>query len=588
MPAGARFCPTCGHNVHGLGDQRRVVTVLFADLAGFTGISESLDPESVKNLVDRCFAALAADITDHGGLVDKVVGDAIVALFGAPRAHEDDAERAVRAGLQMQRSIAGMAAAIGTPLQLRVGINTGEVLVGALRAGGDYTAMGDVVNVASRLQSSARPGTVVVGEATWSATNRVFDYKDLGPLQARGRDEPVQVWEALEALALPGRRPRRPTTPLVGRTQELGALQQSVAASVLRRRPGLVVLVGDAGIGKSRITEELTDWAACTHDALVLEGRCVPYGQANPWWPVAEAVRRACGIEGGDPADLAETKCRQAVASAVGRAAADPDVAQLSAGLMHLMGDESALRDVDPQRARQHGRKALQVLIAGLARQRPVIISLSEMHWADDMVLELIGSHLDRVAHLPIVLLLTGRPELLDRWTPAQGRHNLVVMHVDPLDPAACRALIDALLEGTASDSLADSLAARSGGNPLFLEELASLVAAGSNELPVTLRGIVAARVDHLPAEERTVLEDAAVVGRSGFLFTLRAMSGARAAAAEADHMIGQLVGRELLSVEAGRWQFRSDVVREVVYETLTKSERARRHWQLAEWICSE
>ena len=588
VPVGARFCPTCGHNVQGPGDQRRVVTVLFADLAGFTGLSETRDPESVKNLVDQCFAALAADVTDHGGRVDKVVGDAIIALFGAPRANEDDAERAVRAGLEMQRTISRMAAEVGADVRLRVGINTGEVLVGALRAGGDYTAMGDVVNVASRLQTSAERGMVVVGQPTWSATNRVVEYRDLGLLQARGREEPVQVWEAVGCDAPPGRRPRRAATPLIGRDRELSVLRQSVASAIGRRRPTLLVLVGDAGIGKSRITEELTDWAGEHHDALVLEGRCVPYGEANPWWPVAEAVRRACGIEGGDPADVARTKCREAVAGAIKRPASDPDVDRLAAGLMHLMGDEDALPDVDPQRARQWGRKALNALVSGLAGQRPVIIVLSEMHWADDLVLELVGSHLDRQARLPVTMVITGRPELLDRWTPPQGRHNLVVLHVDPLDRDASRQLVDALLEGSAPPGMADTLAERSGGNPLFLEELTSLVAAGTDELPVTLRGIVAARVDRLPAEERSVLEDAAVVGRNGFLFTLRAMSAARQVPYEVDRAVGELVARELLSVQNGRWEFRSDVVREVVYDTLTKTDRARRHWQLAVWITSQ
>ena len=587
VPGGARFCPHCGHQVDLRGDQRRVVTVLFADLAGFTGLSETLDPESVKNVVDRCFAALAADVTSHGGRVDKVVGDAIVALFGAPRAHEDDAERAVRTGLQMQLTIAGLGRELGLPLQLRVGINTGEVLVGALRAGGDYTAMGDVVNVASRLQTSARPGAVVVGPATHAATSVAVVYEPLGLLQARGREEPVEAWEAIECRLPPGHRPPRTGSPLIGRDDELGILRHTVASTVTRARPSLMVLVGDAGIGKSRLCEELTDWTADVHGALVLEGRCVPYGEANPWWPVAEAVRQACGIEAGDPAEVAGAKCRQTVAAAIERRPDDPDTIRLTAGLMHLMGDQTALQDVDPQRARQTGRKALHTLVAGLARRRPVVIVLSEMHWADDLVLELVGAHLERLARLPVTLVLTGRPELLDRWDPPRGRHNLLVTHLDPLDRDASRALVDSLLEGATPPGLADSLAERSGGNPFFLEELVSLFASGTSELPVTLRGIVAARVDHLPGDERAVLEDAAVVGRSGLVYTLRSLADKRGAA-DVEHALGRLVTRELLVVDGGRWQFRSDVVREVVYDTLTKAERGRRHWQLATWITEE
>ncbi|HEX5268364.1 MAG TPA: adenylate/guanylate cyclase domain-containing protein [Acidimicrobiales bacterium] len=587
VPSGARFCPHCGHQVYLRGDQRRVATVLFADLAGFTGLSETLDPESVKNVVDQCFAALAGDVTSHGGRVDKVVGDAIMAIFGAPRAHEDDAERAVRTGLQMQLTIADLGREIGLPLQLRVGINTGEVLVGGLRAGGDYTAMGDAVNVASRLQTSASPGTVVVGPATHAATVGVVSYRDLGPLHARGREEPVEAWEAVECLVPPGHRPTRTNSPLVGRDDELALLRHGLASSMARSRASLVVLVGDAGIGKSRLTEELATWSCAEHDALVLEGRCVPYGEANPWWPVAEAVRQACGIEGRDPAETAEVKCRETVATTLGLPPDAPDVRVVTAGLMHLMGDQDALADVDPQRARQGGRKALNTLVAGLARRRPVMIVLSEMHWADDLVLELVGAHMERLARLPVSLVLTGRPELLERWDPPRGRHNLTIAHIDPLDPESSRSLVAALLEGAVPPGLADTVAERSGGNPLFLEELVSLVASGTSELPVTLRGIVAARVDHLPIEERSILEDAAVVGRSGLVFTLRALARARGAG-DAEQSLNRLVGGDLLTVDGGRWEFRSDVVREVVYDTLTKSDRARRHSQLGTWITEQ
>jgi class 3 adenylate cyclase len=216
-PAEARFCPGCGHSLGGeRGDERRLVTILFADLVGYTTLAETRDPEQVKNLVDRCFQRLAADIVAHGGRVDKIVGDAIMALFGAPLAHEDDAERAVRAGLQMQRTLAEWSSELDVNFRMRVGINSGEVLVGALRAGGDYTAMGDVVNTASRLQTNAEPGQVLVGPTTHAATRDVMRYETLGLVRAKGRDEAVPAWVALEAVAPPGHRPRRVRTPLVG------------------------------------------------------------------------------------------------------------------------------------------------------------------------------------------------------------------------------------------------------------------------------------------------------------------------------------------------------------------------------------
>jgi class 3 adenylate cyclase len=343
-----------------------MATVLFADLAGFTGLSETLDPEQLKNLMDRCFARLAADVTNHGGRVDKVVGDAMVAIFGAPVAHEDDAERAVRTGLQMQRSIASLSAELGVALRLRVGVNSGEVLVGAMRAGGDYTAMGDAVNVASRLQTMAVPGTVVVGPATYSATAGVVRYEVLGSVQPRGREAPVDAWRAVESLSVPGRRPRRSVAPLIGRDDELTVLRQSVSTAIRHSRPSVTFLLGEAGMGKSRLIEEVAGWAAAEHGALVLEGRCVPYGEANPWWPIAEAVRRACGVEGGDSAADTSAKVRAAVARICCVDGADPEAAQLAAGLLHLMGDEDALPDVDPQRARQEARRSLHALMSGL------------------------------------------------------------------------------------------------------------------------------------------------------------------------------------------------------------------------------
>ena len=567
------------------GDERRVATVLFADLAGFTGLSETLDPEHLKNLVDRCFARLALDVTNHGGRVDKVVGDAIVALFGAPVAHEDDAERAVRTGLQMQRTIELLASEMAVPLQLRVGVNSGEVLVGAMRAGGDYTAMGDAVNVAARLQTMADPGSVVVGPATHAATASVVRYELLGLLQARGREAPVEAWRAIESVSIPGLRPRRVEAPLIGRDDELTVLRQSVATAIRRSRPSLTFLLGEAGMGKSRLIEDVAQWAACEHGALVLEGRCVPYGEANPWWPIAEAVRRACGVEPGDTATVTAAKVEAAVARICEPDGAGTEAADLAAGLLHLMGDEDALPDVDPQRARREARRALHALIAGLARQQPVVIVLSELHWADEVVLDLFGWHLDRLAGLPVVVLSSARFELMERWTPPHGRFNLLTLHLDPLDPSATRELACALGASVLPADVVDTLIQRSGGNPFFLEELLTFVGEGPDaELPVTLRGLVAARIDALPDDERSVLEDAAVIGRSGTLSILRALSGSRGVE-DVDEVVGRLLDRDLLASSAGRWEFRSEVVREVAYGTLTKTERAGRHWRVGSWL---
>ena len=312
---GARFCAACGQPLQHRADERRVVTVLFADLVGFTSMAETRDPEHVKNLVDRCFERLVLDIAAFGGRVDKIVGDAILALFGAPLAHEDDAERAVRAGLAMQRTLADWATTDDErALRLRIGINTGEVLVGALRAGGDYTAMGDVVNSASRLQTAAQPGQVLVGPTTVAATRGVVQYTSLGPLTVKGREEPIEVCVAEDVLLPPGARPNRGRAPLVGRDAELGLMGHAINTAVTRRRAHLLLLIGEAGMGKTRVAEEAATAAECDHDALVLEGRCVPYGEANVWWPVAEALRAGCGITADDSTEVARERCTESVA----------------------------------------------------------------------------------------------------------------------------------------------------------------------------------------------------------------------------------------------------------------------------------
>jgi len=565
--------------------------VLFADVVGFTTLSESRDPEHVKNLVDRCFERLAGDVTAFGGRVDKVVGDALMALFGAPIAHEDDAERAVRAALQMQRSMAEYATEAGMEIRVRVGINTGEVLVGALRAGGDYTAMGDVVNVASRLQTVADAGQVVVGPETHAATRDVVSFDTLGAVQARGREEPVEAWVALAALAPPGRRPRRAKGPLIGRDSELGLLRHTLTTAVTRGRAHVVVLLGEAGIGKSRLAAEIASIAVDEHYATLLEGRCVPYGEANVWWPIAEALRQVCQIEDVDDADTALDKCRNAIMDVTGLARDDGEVERLADGLLHLMGHESALQDLDPARAPHEARRSIQAIIQGLARRRPLVIVLSELHWADDLLLTLIDDLLERAIGLPVVIVVTARPELEDRWVPKPGRYNVVTLHLDPLDAGAASRLLESMLETPLSSELRDLLLERSGGNPFFLEEMVALLAEADGglggDLPATLRGLVAARIDGLTPAARSTLEDAAVVGRTGTVNTLEALGHARGEP-DAAPVVSDLAARDLLMLEGDEWEFRSDLVREVAYDTLTKAERARRHARVGEWLTEQ
>src|SRR4051794_4110053 len=447
-PDGARFCPSCGQVLSVRGDERRVVTVLFADIVGYTSISEGRDPEHVKYLVDRCFQRLVSDLTDFGGRVDKIVGDAIIALFGAPIAHEDDAERAVRAALLMQQTITEMQEGI----DLRVGINTGEVLVGAIRAGGDYTAMGDVMNVASRLQTLAAPGQVVVGSRTHAATADVMRYESLGTVHARGREEPVDVWVALEALAPPGYRPLRARSPLVGRDPELRLLRGVLDTAASRRRAGLVLLLGEAGLGKSRLAEELADIAVSEHGAEVLDTRCVPYGEANVWWPLAEAVRQAAGIIPSDDGETACNKVRHTYARTTGLDPHSGEVDRATDGLSFLLGE--ALADVDPTRAREEARRAMTALLEGMAAERPLVFIISELHWADVQVMDMVGAIIDELRARPVVLLGTARTELQYQFHLKNVGHNAVMLNLDPLGREDAAHLLEALLGSAPSPDL--------------------------------------------------------------------------------------------------------------------------------------
>jgi class 3 adenylate cyclase/tetratricopeptide (TPR) repeat protein len=593
-PPEARFCPTCGNPLVTRPDERRVATLVFGDLVGFTTLAQTADPEQVKRLVDTCFGALSADVTAYGGRVDKIVGDEIVAIFGAPVAHEDDAERAVRCGLQMQRTLANLAGRVGVSLEMRVGVNTGEVLVGAL--GGEVTAMGDVVNTASRLQTEATPGQVVVGPATHAATHEAIRYESLGPLQVKGRDEPVEAWRAVAALAPPGRR-RRARGPIVGRDAELAMLRGILDASEKRRRAHLVIVTADAGIGKSRLVGEVVREAEEYRDACILRTHCVPYGE-GVWYPIALLIRAACGI--------AQDASHDAVRDAVAKAITDSDhpddeveIARTTRGLLYVLGHPEAMHHMEPSRARDDAIRSAQQMLGSLARRRMLVVTCADLHWADETVLTLLERLVEGLRALPFTLIATARPELLDRWTPAPGRHNLTLLNLDPLDADAVAALAGELLGPDVDPGLIDMLRERSGGNPFFVEELAALLreigerssrmptSIPAGKLPATLRGLVAARLDALAAAERTVLEDCAVVGTSGSIDAVRALASARGDALDVNGVLAQLEGRELVDAEGDEFSFPSEVVCTVAYGTLAKAERARRHAALAAWYAA-
>jgi class 3 adenylate cyclase/tetratricopeptide (TPR) repeat protein len=584
----ARFCGACGHEMAARYDERRLVTVLFADIVGFTGFSEARDPEQVKNSVDRCFARLADDITAFGGRVDKVIGDAIVALFGAPIAHEDDAERAVRAALRMQETVQRYDAESGMGIRLRIGVNTGEVLVGAISAGDDYTAMGDVVNTASRLQTAAEPGTVLVGSDTYRATTEVIHYRSVGQLHARGREEPVSAYSAIEPVGRPGERRAAPDMPLIGRDPELLVLRNAIDAAYRRNRAQLIAVAGESGVGKTRLASEVAALARNEHGALVLHGRCLPYGEANVWWPIAEALREVIGIDAATEDDDVPDLVAAAVSKAFGADADETSRVRTAEGLRHLLGYETGLVRLDAERATDEGTRAARALIHALSLKSPVLLWLSDLDWADDAVLRLLDDLLDRGESHTVVVSVTGRAEMFERWSPRPGRFNAVTLSLEPLDEASAVLFATELLPD-ATPEMRQRLVERSGGNPLFLEEMARMVegadGADVGPLPANVRSVISARLDALDDSALFVIEDAAVLGLHGDQGALQRMAEFERDDGDIGEALHTLARLDLLETDESAWSFRSNLVREVVYSRLTKTDRAWRHAGIAAWI---
>ena len=596
---GARFCSNCGA-LRAEGDERRVVTALFADIVGFTALAERRDPEEVKRIVDRCFELLARDITSFGGVVDKVMGDGIIALFGAPTAHEDDAERAVRAALRMQETIDTVAvpeidtdAGEADPIRIRIGVNTGEVLVGTSTAGGDYTAMGDVMNTASRLEQLAEPGQVLVGESAYTLTNRVVRYRPLGPLMAKGRQEPLAAWVALEAIRPPGSH-RQASERFVGREHELAVLESQARLAFELAQSQLSVVIGEAGMGKTRLVQELADRLGRRYGAQVWRGHCVPYGEANVWSPVAEMIREQFGLD----VDTSQPETERAITADLVRHLGPEGAMHLDrsrTALLHAMGFATGLRGGEPAQNRAEVTYALNQLLEPALAAGPVVMVISDMHWAGDAVWDLLDRLLNQWSRSRLMVVATARS--VDRSDLIGGRHGASMVQLGPLNETAARQLLASL--GRSGDepldpATVDDLVARSGGNPFFLEELAELVlrpdASGgrigvAGDLPDTLRGIIAARLDSLPPGAKSLLEDAAVLGRTGSVEGLKLLSRQRRRVESVDDDLGDLLDHDLLIIERSRYEFRSELVREVAYGTLTKSARAERHRAIASYL---
>ena len=568
-------------------EERRIVTVLFGDVVEFTALAEQLDPEQVKRLIDVLFERLVDDVTSFGGRVDKLLGDGILALFGAPVAHEDDAERAVRAALRMQATVASYVhrTQLEQPLQMRIGINTGEVLVGTL-ACTDYTAMGDVVNTASRLQNEAPPGRILVGEATHALTDSVIEYHGPTQLRPRGREHQIDTWLAVDTLTAPGARLRRSDLRLVGRDPELALARAAMKLAVSERRSLLLNIVGESGVGKSRLIDELLDTLdeVGALSALVLEGVCAPYGESNVWAPIAGALASHFDL---DPSLTVDEVRERAQSKAATLMAADDVTAEVERAVevfVHLLGHESSLDALDVTARRDAVHRAICRVVEVVAERSPLVLWIDDLHWADQVVIELLDHLVGSVQRLPFVVLTSMRPGSDVVWPTPTDRATVLSLTLRPLaradsDELALELLGEISDHGAPDQGLLGALFDRSGGNPLFLQQLAGVVAeeGPSSELPDSLRALIAARLDQLSRYERQVLDNAATLGLQGSLVGLERFADATGQPFSR-LTVSQLDAKGFLVVEGQRWRFRSDSVREATYQTLTKLSRAQRH----------
>jgi class 3 adenylate cyclase/tetratricopeptide (TPR) repeat protein len=557
--------------------ERKVVTVLFADLVGFTARAEELDPEDVEAILRPYHERLRGELQRFGGTVEKFIGDAVMAVFGAPVAHEDDPERAVRAALAIRDQIVED----GT-LAVRIAVTTGEALVGvdARPEAGEGMVAGDVVNTAARLQSAAPTNSILVGETTYRATQDTIEYREHEAVEAKGKAEPIPVWEVVNPRARVAVELRAPATPLVGRGRERELLLGTFERVRADRSTQLFTIVGVPGIGKSRLVAEL--YGEIERDPELThwrQGRSLPYGEGGAFWAFAEMAKAEAGILDGDSAADAERKLHEALAALVPPEDAD----WLESRLRPLVGLEA------PPGTRDESFAAWRRFAEALAERHPTVLVFEDLHWADDDLLDFVDELVDWVEDVPMLVLGTARPELLDRrpnW--GGGKRNAQTLSLPPLgDDETARLLGSLLNRSVLPAETQQALLARAGGNPFYAEQFARMFAErgeAAGELPETVQGIIAARLDSLPGEEKRVLLDAAVLGKT---FWVGALGTDDAEGLLHALQRKEFVRRERRSSVVGEQEFTFThlLVRDVAYGQLPRAERAERHVRAARWI---
>jgi class 3 adenylate cyclase/tetratricopeptide (TPR) repeat protein len=577
--------------------ERKVVTSLFCDLAGFTAASEAADPEDVQQVLEEYFRLARAQIEGHGGVVEKFIGDAVVGVFGVPAGREDDPERAVRAGLRICEGAADLRGLRGETLELRVGVNTGTALVqlGVSPASGQGFVTGDAVNTAARLQSAAPVGGVAVGLATWEATARVFEYEELEPAALKGKAEPVRVFRPIQPRSRMGvDLTRTHDSPFVGRAAELEALTGAFDRAVASRAVEFVTVVGEPGLGKSRLVGELSDYVDRSRDLYRWrQGRCLPYGEGIAFWALGEIVKAHAGVLESDPPELAQEKLEQVLPEGEERP-------WFRDRLLPLLGIETG-----SSAGREELFTAWRRFLEQVAADRPTVLAFEDLHWAGTGMLAFLDHLAANLADVPLLIVSTTRPELYDRY-PTQGA-GLPTVRLAPLSEAESAQLVTGLLEATMLPAeLQQLIRDRAAGNPLFTQEFVALLRdrglivrtgggwqlLGGTDVPLpdSVQAVIAARLDTLGPEAKALVGDAAVIGKVFWAGAVAEMGGRDPAATVTT--LGELVFRQLVAPASrssmtgeAEYAFGHALVRDVAYEQLPRTGRASRHLAAASWI---
>ena len=585
-PEIARFCLACGATLEAEAphrEERRIVSIVFVDLVGFTSRSEQLDPEDVRAILKPYHGTVRDELESFGGIVEKFVGDAVMAVFGAPTAHGDDPERAVRAALAVRDAVEALnAEKPELELRIRGAVNTGEAVVtlSARPALGEAMVAGDVVNTASRLQQHAPVGEIVVGEETYRATRSAIEYEALEAVTAKGKTAPIETWRAVTPASAMGVRDLS-STPFVGRDREVGLLDTTWERVELERRPHLITVLGPPGVGKSRLSAEFTERIA-SRGGRVVRGRCLPYRERSAYSAFAMQVKELGGIFDSDGVDVATEKLRTLVERLVPK-----DEAAVVAGhLAIILGFETEATAPD----RDSLFQSVRVFIEAGARDEATTFVFEDIHWADAALLDLIELLAARLQDLPVLLLTLARPELLDA-RPTWGG-GLLAYHALPLEPLGGSDAAQLALQLLGADTKAAQVAEAAEGNPLFIEQLAAVMAESGEQadrLPTTIRGLVAARLDALPSEERQVILDASIVGRIFWRGALERIARDPTCLADALAALERrdLVHRDVVSRIEGeeQWSFKHVLIRDVAYDLQPRARRRDGHRHIAEFI---